>query len=202
MTNEQRLSKRHLNGVTRSKDSVKSLDDNQCSRWLVPLQNRESARQVLEVRFHYYHVVKMTAKKVGIFGGCHNLITEAHNNREFLTRIIMEDSPVLAVQSSSCPSCELHWEVSPYSLRCPTSRKLYYDQEGWCSSNATDAWFKSWVEYQLFWGFMWFSSVPPEKYQKRTSIRLWPLPSKSFPIHYSSVILPLDAIQSTILTAS
>jgi hypothetical protein len=38
----------------------------------------------------------VTAEKVGIFGGCHNLINEAHNNCEFPRRIIMEDHPVLA----------------------------------------------------------------------------------------------------------
>jgi hypothetical protein len=48
---------------------------------------------------HYYNVIKMTPEKAGVFGGCHNFINEAHNNREFL-RIVMDDCPVLAVQSS------------------------------------------------------------------------------------------------------
>jgi hypothetical protein len=96
MTNEQCLSARHLNGATGSKDSGTSLEDNQCSRWLVPLQNKDSVRQLQEVHSHYYHAIKMTAEKVGIFGGCHNIINEAHNNHEFL-RIVIEDCPVLAV---------------------------------------------------------------------------------------------------------
>jgi hypothetical protein len=49
---------------------------------------------------------KDDSREARVFGGCHNLSNEAHNNREFL-RIVMDDCPVLAVQSS-CHCCELH----------------------------------------------------------------------------------------------
>lgn len=41
-----------------------------------------------------------------------------------------------------------------------------------------------------------------QSFQMNASIRLCPLPFKSFPTHYSLIILPLDAIQSEVLTVS
>jgi hypothetical protein len=38
-------------------------------------------------------------------------------------------------------------------------------------------------------GFSMFSSAPPGKWRYSTLIRPWPLPSKSFPIDYSPLIL-------------
>jgi hypothetical protein len=38
----------------------------------------------------------------------------------------------------------------------------------------------------LFWGFLWFPSVPSGKSWETPSIRSWPLPSKSFPIQHPS----------------
>jgi hypothetical protein len=43
-----------------------------------------------------------------------------------------------------------------------------------------------------------FSPVPPSKCQNGTSIRPWPLPSKSFAIHHSYIILSSDNTQSVI----
>jgi hypothetical protein len=40
-----------------------------------------------------------------------------------------------------------------------------------------------------------FSSVPPVIFQDST-LRPWLLPSKSFPVHHSSVILPFNVILS------
>jgi hypothetical protein len=45
-------------------------------------------------------------------------------------------------------------------------------------------------------------SVPSSKCRYIASIRPWRPPWKSFPIHHSSAILPLDAVQSDILKAS
>jgi hypothetical protein len=42
-------------------------------------------------------------------------------------------------------------------------------------------------------GFMWFSSVPTGKFSDNISIRPRPLPSKSFPIHNSPIMLPTEA---------
>jgi hypothetical protein len=42
--------------------------------------------------------------------------------------------------------------------------------------------------------FCRFSSVPPGKYRDSASIRPQPLPSKSFKIHHSSIILPFCVI--------
>jgi hypothetical protein len=42
-----------------------------------------------------------------------------------------------------------------------------------------------------------FSLVAPDKYQGSTSITPWPLPSKSFPIHGSLIIIPLHTVHDT-----
>jgi hypothetical protein len=46
----------------------------------------------------------------------------------------------------------------------------------------------------LTW-FLWFYSVPPDKFRDSTSIRPRPLPPKSSSIHHSFVIKPFDAMQ-------
>jgi hypothetical protein len=51
------------------------MEDNQRNKWLVPLQNRDRVMQVL-VHSHYQYVVKLTAEKAGISGGCHNPTNE------------------------------------------------------------------------------------------------------------------------------
>jgi hypothetical protein len=56
-----------------------------------------------------------------------------------------------------------------------------------CSSNLN--WDTSYTD-----GFLWFSSVHPGRCQGSTSVRLQPLPSKSFPNYCSSIILPFDTI--------
>jgi hypothetical protein len=48
----------------------------------------------------------------------------------------------------------------------------------------------------LTWGFLWFLSAPPGKCWCRTLNYIWLLPSKSFPIHYSIIILSHSIIQS------
>jgi hypothetical protein len=40
----------------------------------------------------------------------------------------------------------------------------------------------------------WFSSPPSAKRRKEPQLWLWPLPSKSFTIHYSLIILLMDVI--------
>jgi hypothetical protein len=45
------------------------------------------------------------------------------------------------------------------------------------------------------------SLVPPDKYPNGNSIRPGPFPSEVLPVHYSSIILPFDGIQSEVLTA-
>jgi hypothetical protein len=50
------------------------------------------------------------------------------------------------------------------------------------------------------WGFSWFSSAVLSSCRNGTSIRLWPLFSKPFPICHSTIILPFDPVQSQILT--
>jgi hypothetical protein len=52
------------------------------------------------------------------------------------------------------------------------------------------------------WGFSWFSSVPTGIYLDNTSIRSQPFPSKSFPTHYSSVVILTDSILLDIEKAS
>jgi hypothetical protein len=49
----------------------------------------------------------------------------------------------------------------------------------------------SWLRF-----FSWFSSVPPSKYWDTISIRLRSLPSKSFPIHHSSLHLTLHSLDT------
>jgi hypothetical protein len=46
------------------------------------------------------------------------------------------------------------------------------------------------------YAFPWVFSILPGKYQDSISIRLRRLPSESFPINYSLIILPFDAVYS------
>lgn len=52
------------------------------------------------------------------------------------------------------------------------------------------------------WAFWWYSSVSLGTFQDSTSIREWPLPSKSFLIHSSPSILSFNSIQSKMPTVS
>jgi hypothetical protein len=54
----------------------------------------------------------------------------------------------------------------------------------------------SWETSYPDWGYSWFYLVPPGKSWNSTSIRPWPLPSKPFPTHHSSIIIPSGIIQS------
>jgi hypothetical protein len=44
----------------------------------------------------------------------------------------------------------------------------------------------------VLWQTVWFSSAPPGKFQDSTSIRPQLLPSRCFPVHYSTVIIPFS----------
>jgi hypothetical protein len=57
--------------------------------------------------------------------------------------------------------------------------------------------FRSRLGHWLFWfKFSWFPPIPPAKFWGSTSIKLIALPSKSFPVHNSSVIIPFDTVLS------
>lgn len=45
-----------------------------------------------------------------------------------------------------------------------------------------------------YWDFLWVSWGPLGKCRNRTSIRPWPFSFKFDPIHYSSIVLPLEAM--------
>lgn len=70
---------------------------------------------------------------------------------------------------------------------------------GLCSGPTVDfiesAWFESLPGHRLSWlRFLWFSSASLRKFRNSTTIRPRQLPSKSFLIHYSPVIVRFDAI--------
>jgi hypothetical protein len=75
-------------------------------------------------------------------------------------------------------------------------------RKDWLSGNTLDscsggARFESRVGRQLFWlRVLWFSSVPPRKFRDSGSIRLRPLPSRSFSNYHES-IYPFDATYSS-----
>jgi hypothetical protein len=50
--------------------------------------------------------------------------------------------------------------------------------------------------------FLWFAPIPPHRCWDNTSTRPWHLPSASFPIQHSPIILPIDGTQSEQLAAS
>jgi hypothetical protein len=78
-----------------------------------------------------------------------------------------------------------------------------YDWACWRGGNPPDSYlgrarFDSRPEHLLSWlRISWFSSGPPGKCRDGTSIGPRPLPSKSFPVHHSSIILPFDVTVAT-----
>lgn len=56
-----------------------------------------------------------------------------------------------------------------------------------------DAEYRSWSRRRLFW-YSWFFAVTPGKHRNTTSLNPRLFPSESVPIHYLSIVLPLDAI--------
>jgi hypothetical protein len=60
----------------------------------------------------------------------------------------------------------------------------------------------SWDTCYPDWDFSRFSWILPGKCWGSTLIRPSPLPSTFFPVHHSFIILPLNAVQSKLLTSS
>jgi hypothetical protein len=78
---------------------------------------------------------------------------------------------------------------------------LMGNRTAWRSGNAQDSYpggarFESRLEHRLRWPrcFMFFLSSPPRRCRDGTSIIPRPLPSKSFPLRPSSVVLPSDIV--------
>jgi hypothetical protein len=81
------------------------------------------------------------------------------------------------------------WELGAWGegvtftiLHGSISCSAIYDWRGWCSNNVS-------ARVSLGTPAILTSSVPPAKFWDSTSIRWWLLPSKSFQIHYPSVVL-------------
>jgi hypothetical protein len=77
----------------------------------------------------------------------------------------------------------------------------YWDSAGWHSRNSLNLYFEALgliIEQDTgyhYWGLSWFSSVLLGKYQDSTSIKPWQrLPSRSFLIHNSWIILPFNTV--------
>ena len=69
---------------------------------------------------------------------------------------------------------------------------------GASSTSVRCAWVDSELGHWLSWlRILYCSSVAPGMYLNVTSIVLWPLPSISFPVHRSLIIIPLHTVRDT-----
>jgi hypothetical protein len=100
-----------------------------------------------------------------------------------------------------CNTLAYHNIVSSLLLTNHSAILRYMSWAGWDCSRFVFRWWLVWILATML-AVLSILVLSGKCHHDSATIRLWLLPSSSFTIHHSPVILPFDTIQSELLTAS